>query len=49
MKTDDIQTLADFKDEHYGKRGAAKREKLEAGYQDFKLGALLHEALEGHR
>jgi len=37
-------TLNEFKDKHYGKRGTAKREKLEAGYEEFRLGALLHEA-----
>ena len=37
-------TLDQFKDKHYGKRGTAKREELEAGYENFKLGALLHDA-----
>ena len=37
-------TLDQFKDKHYGKRGIAKREELEAGYENFKLGALLHDA-----
>ena len=37
-------TLHQFKDKHYGKRGAPKREELEAGYENFKLGALLHDA-----
>jgi DNA-binding XRE family transcriptional regulator len=37
-------TLDQFKDKHYGKRGATKREKLEAGFESFKLGALLQEA-----
>lgn len=44
MKTNNIQTLADFKDQVYGKRGTTKREELEAGYQHFKVGALIHEA-----
>lgn len=43
-KNKDITTLADFKDEQYGKRGTAKREELEAGYEQFKLGAMIHEA-----
>jgi ribosome-binding protein aMBF1 (putative translation factor) len=38
------KTLAEFKDEHYGKRGSTKREKLESGYAQFKVGALIHEA-----
>lgn len=37
-------TLDQFKDKHYGKRGTEKREKLESGYENFKIGALLHEA-----
>jgi len=39
-----IVTLEQFKDKHYGKRGTAKRDKLEAGYETFRIGALLHEA-----
>ncbi|MBI5370735.1 MAG: helix-turn-helix transcriptional regulator [Sphingobacteriales bacterium] len=43
MKTKKAQllTLDQFKEKNYGKRGMAKREKLEAGYRDFKAGALL--------
>lgn len=37
-------TLEQFKDKHYGKLGTAKRDQLEAGYENFKIGALLHEA-----
>lgn len=43
-KKSNIMTLDQFKDKHYGKRGTAKREELEAGYGNFKIGALLHEA-----
>jgi DNA-binding XRE family transcriptional regulator len=43
-KKSNIQTLVQFKDRHYGKRGNAKRDKLESGYQHFKIGALLQEA-----
>jgi ribosome-binding protein aMBF1 (putative translation factor) len=39
-----IMTLDQFKDIHYGKRGAKKRERLEAGYENFKIGALIHDA-----
>ena len=37
-------TLEVFKEKHYGKKGTAKRDKLEEGYQQFKMGALIHEA-----
>ncbi len=43
-KKNNSKTLAQFKDEQYGKRGTAKRDKLEDGYQTFKIGALIHEA-----
>jgi ribosome-binding protein aMBF1 (putative translation factor) len=43
-KKDNVLTLDQFKEKHYGKRGSAKREKLEAGYENFKIGALIHEA-----
>ena len=44
MKRDNTITLEEFKDKHYGKRGTAKREELEAGYENFKIGALIQEA-----
>ena len=40
-------TLEQFKEKNYGAKGTLKREKLEAGYQNFKLGALLQEARLG--
>lgn len=43
-KKNNSKTLAQFKDEHYGKPGTMKRDKLEAGYETFKLGALIQEA-----
>ncbi|WP_394991361.1 helix-turn-helix domain-containing protein [Emticicia sp.] len=43
-KNNNITTLAKFKDEQYGKRGSAKREELETGYEQFKLGAMIHDA-----
>ena len=43
-KKNNIQTLEQFKDEHYGKSGTTKRDQLEAGYQNFKIGALIQEA-----
>jgi len=44
IKKNNILTLEQFKEKNYGKRGTAKREKLEAEYGTFKLGALIHEA-----
>ncbi len=46
MKTNksNIATLEQFKECHYGKRGTAKRDQLEAGYENFKIGALIQEA-----
>jgi DNA-binding XRE family transcriptional regulator len=44
MKKDNLITLAGFKDKHYGERGTPAREKLEAGYEVFRLGVLLQEA-----
>ncbi len=37
-------TLDGFKDRHYGKKGTAKRDRLEAGYEHFRIGAMLQEA-----
>ncbi len=37
-------TLNEFKEKHYGVEGNPKRDELESGYDNFKLGALLHEA-----
>ncbi|HET8830239.1 MAG TPA: helix-turn-helix transcriptional regulator [Pelobium sp.] len=43
MKTkNNIMTLKEFKEKNYGKRGTAEREELEAGYENFKIGALIH-------
>jgi ribosome-binding protein aMBF1 (putative translation factor) len=46
MKTTkgNIMTLDQFKDKHYGKLGTKKRDELEAGYENFKIGALIHDA-----
>lgn len=44
MEKNNVITLDQFKDKHYGMRGTAKREELEAGYENFKIGALIHEA-----
>jgi ribosome-binding protein aMBF1 (putative translation factor) len=39
-----IVTLDQLKDKHYGKVGTKKRDDLEEGYESFKIGALIHEA-----
>lgn len=44
MKKSKTLTLDQFKEVHYGKRGISKRDQLEKGYENFKLGALIHEA-----
>ena len=44
LKKNKTVTLDQLKEKHYGKKGSAKRDKLEKGYQEFKLGALIYEA-----
>ncbi|MBL4755315.1 MAG: helix-turn-helix transcriptional regulator [Flavobacteriales bacterium] len=43
-KKSNTLTLEQFKDKHYGKPGSPERNRLEAGYGNFKIGALIHEA-----
>ena len=43
-RNNNIMTLDQFKEEHYGKVGTKKRDELEEGYENFKIGALIHEA-----
>jgi DNA-binding XRE family transcriptional regulator len=45
MKTNNknVVTLEEFKDNIYGKRGTNKRDELEAGYDLFKIGALIRD------
>lgn len=43
-KKSELRTLEELKEEHFGKRGTPRREQLEEGYQDFKIGVLLQEA-----
>ncbi len=43
-KRSEIRTLEELKEEHFGKQGTPRREQLEQGYQDFKIGVLLQEA-----
>lgn len=44
MKKNSSMSLSEFKDKHYGPIGTKERDELEKGYENFKLGALLHEA-----
>jgi ribosome-binding protein aMBF1 (putative translation factor) len=43
-KNNNVMTLDQFKDKNYGKTGTEKRDKLEEGYENFKIGALIHDA-----
>jgi DNA-binding XRE family transcriptional regulator len=43
-KNKNVGTLEELKEQHFGKRGTPKRDDLEEGYQNFKLGVLLQEA-----
>ena len=42
-KNKNLMTLEEFKEKNYGKRGTKKRDELEAGYENFKMGALIHD------
>ena len=42
-KNKNLTTLEEFKEKNYGKRGTKKRDELEAGYESFKLGALIQD------
>lgn len=45
MKTkNNTKTLALLIEEQYGKKGTAKRDKFDKGYESFKLGAMIQEA-----
>lgn len=43
-KKNNLITLEQFKDKHYGKPGTKKRKELDKGYEEFKLGAMILEA-----
>ena len=43
-KNKNLMTLEDFKEKNYGKRGTKKRDELEAGYENFKIGVMLQQA-----
>ncbi|KHJ37005.1 DNA-binding transcriptional repressor PuuR [Pedobacter glucosidilyticus] len=42
-KNKSLTTLEEFKETNYGKRGTKERDELEAGYEVFKIGALIHD------
>ena len=42
-RSNNLVTLEEFKEKNYGKRGTKEREELEAGYEAFKIGALIHD------
>jgi len=42
-KNKNLTTLEEFKEKNYGKIGTKKRDELEAGYESFKMGALIHD------
>lgn len=45
MKTNnDIKTLSQIIDEQYGEIGTVERTEFEEGFENFKLGALVHDA-----
>ena len=43
-KNKNLTTLEEFKEKNYGKRGTKERDELKAGYENFKIGALIHDA-----
>lgn len=44
MKNKSLITLEEFKEKNYGKHGTKKRDELEAGYENFKIGAIIQDA-----
>lgn len=43
VKNKNLMTLEEFKEKNYGKRGTKERDELEAGYEVFKIGTLIHD------
>ncbi len=41
LKNNNLTTLEEFKEKNYGKHGTKERDELEAGYDNFKMGALI--------
>ena len=44
IQNSNLKSLDQFVDEQYGKKGTIERDKLEKGYESFKLGFLLQQA-----
>jgi len=42
-KIKNLTTFNEFKEKNFGKRGTKERDELEAGYDSFKIGALIHD------
>ena len=42
-KNKNLISLDTFKEKNYGKRGTKSRDELEAGYENFKIGTLIHD------
>ena len=42
-KNNNLMPLEEFKEKNYGKLGTKERDELEAGYENFKIGALIHD------
>jgi len=42
-KNKNIIILEEFKEKNYGKLGTKERDELEKGYQNFKIGSLIHD------
>ena len=43
-KNNNLVTLSEFKDKHFGEIGTSKRDELDAGFEQFRIGALIQEA-----
>ncbi len=42
-KNRNLTTIEEFKEKNYGRRGTKNRDELEAGFDAFKIGALIHD------
>lgn len=42
-KNRNLTTLEEFKEKNYGRRGTKNRDELDAGFDAFKIGALIHD------
>ena len=43
LKNNNLMGLEAFKEKNYGKKGSKEREELEAGFEAFKIGALIQD------